>query len=61
MANYKWNQTMQNAQTEMAKPPSAGDPVLREIVRRLVGVYHPDRIYLFGSTVRGEHSFPSTG
>jgi predicted nucleotidyltransferase len=45
---------MQNAQTEMAKPPSAGDPVLREIVRRLVGVYHPERIYLFGSTARGD-------
>ena len=43
---------MQNAQTEMMKPLSADDPVLREIVRRLVGVYHPERIYLFGSTAR---------
>jgi predicted nucleotidyltransferase len=29
-------------------------PVLREIVRRLVGAYEPDRIYLFGSTARGD-------
>ena len=45
---------MQNAQTETMKPPSADDPVLMEIVRRLVGVYHPERIYLFGSTARGD-------
>ena len=29
-------------------------PVLGEIVRRLVGAYEPDRIYLFGSTARGD-------
>lgn len=34
--------------------PSLGDPVLPEVVRRLVEVYHPERIYLFGSTARGE-------
>jgi predicted nucleotidyltransferase len=28
--------------------------VLTELVRRLVDVYHPERIYLFGSTARGE-------
>jgi hypothetical protein len=49
-----WIQAMQNAQTGMMKPPSADDPVLREIVRRLVGVYHPERIYLYGSTARGD-------
>ena len=54
VANYNWIQEMQNAQTEMMKPPSADDPALREIVRRLVGVYHPERIYLFGSTARGD-------
>ena len=54
MANYKWIQAMEKAQTEMIKPRSADDPVLREIVRRLVGVYHPERIYLFGSTARGD-------
>ncbi len=30
------------------------DPVLGEIVRRLVEAYEPDRIYLFGSKARGD-------
>ncbi len=30
------------------------DPVLTEIVRRLVAAYDPLRIYLFGSTARAE-------
>lgn len=30
------------------------DPVLREIVERLVGALNPERIYLFGSKARGE-------
>ena len=30
------------------------DPVLAEIVRRLVAAYEPERIYLFGSKARGE-------
>src|SRR5579872_6477153 len=30
------------------------DPVLAEIVRRLVASYEPARIYLFGSMARGE-------
>ena len=34
--------------------PSADDPVLAEVVRRLADAYHPDRIYLFGSAARGE-------
>ena len=29
------------------------DPVLAEIVHRLVDVFHPERIYLFGSKARG--------
>jgi predicted nucleotidyltransferase len=29
------------------------DPVLAEIVSRLVGIYRPERIYLFGSRARG--------
>ncbi|MCK4304358.1 MAG: nucleotidyltransferase domain-containing protein [Candidatus Eisenbacteria sp.] len=33
---------------------SADDPVLAEIVRRLVEAYHPLRIYLFGSKARGD-------
>jgi predicted nucleotidyltransferase len=36
------------------RPPSADDPVLAEVVRRLVEVYHPLRIYLFGSVARGD-------
>jgi len=34
--------------------PSATDPVVKEIVRRLVDVYHPERIYMFGSAARGD-------
>jgi predicted nucleotidyltransferase len=30
------------------------DPVLTEIVRRLVQAYEPERVYLFGSAARGE-------
>lgn len=33
-----------------------GDPVLTEIVRRLVAAYRPDRVYLFGSSARGDRS-----
>lgn len=32
----------------------ARDPVLAEIVRRLVAALHPARLYLFGSRARGE-------
>lgn len=45
---------MRAAREQLLKPPSADDPVLKEIVRRLVEVYHPLRIYLFGSAARGE-------
>jgi len=34
--------------------PAADDPVLAEVVRRLEEAYHPDCIYVFGSTARGE-------
>lgn len=30
------------------------DPKLAEVVRRLVEVYRPERVYLFGSVARGE-------
>ena len=30
------------------------DPVLREVVQRLVSAYLPERIYLFGSKARGQ-------
>jgi predicted nucleotidyltransferase len=36
------------------KAPTADDPVLAEMVRRLVEVYRPERILLFGSIARGE-------
>jgi predicted nucleotidyltransferase len=36
------------------KVPRSSDPVLAEIVRRLVEAYSPERIYLFGSVARGE-------
>lgn len=34
--------------------PTAANPVLQEIVRRLVETYQPEKIYLFGSAARGE-------
>jgi len=37
-----------------ANVPGLDGPVLGEIVRRLVDLYHPERIYLFGSAARGE-------
>lgn len=33
---------------------SEKDPILAEIVRRLIEVLHPERIYLFGSRARGD-------
>ena len=40
-------------------PPCADDPILAEIVRRLQQLYHPEQIYLFGSTARGESGLDS--
>lgn len=34
--------------------PTADDPVITEAVRRLIDVYRPLRIYLFGSVARGD-------
>ena len=45
---------MSKTRIEIFKPPSADDPVLGEVVRRLSEVYHPVRIYLFGSAARGD-------
>jgi predicted nucleotidyltransferase len=36
------------------RTPTASDPVLAEVVRRLVEAYRPERIYLFGSVARGD-------
>ncbi len=38
----------------MANPLLEEDPVLREIVKRLVTAFQPEYIYLFGSKARGE-------
>lgn len=38
----------------MTDPVLERDPVLAEIVRRLVEAYQPERVYLFGSKARGE-------
>jgi predicted nucleotidyltransferase len=38
----------------MEAPELNDDPVLAEIVRRLVEAYRPERIYLFGSKARGD-------
>jgi hypothetical protein len=54
-------QVWQTGYTNMPKsspptlaPPSADDPILAEVVRRLQQLYQPEKIYLFGSTARGE-------
>lgn len=41
---------------DIFEPPTLDNPTLSGIVRRLVGVYHPERIYLFGSVARGDAS-----
>jgi uncharacterized protein len=38
----------------MEAPDPQNDPMLAEIVRRLVEAYQPERVYLFGSHARGE-------
>ncbi len=45
---------METARTKEPKTPSVDNPVLKEIVRRLVAFYRPERIYLFGSAARGD-------
>ena len=45
---------MSRTRTVTFKPPSADDPTLPEMVRRLVEAYHPLRIYLCGSAARGD-------
>lgn len=45
---------MRETRTHGFKPPDAKDPVLFEVVRRLLRTYQPLRIYLFGSAARGD-------
>jgi predicted nucleotidyltransferase len=37
-----------------ARRDKAGDPIVAEIVDRLVATYRPERVYLFGSKARGD-------
>src|ERR1035437_1458865 len=43
---------MAKESTTIFRTPTAGDPVLAEVVRRLVEAYRPECIYLFGSVAR---------
>jgi predicted nucleotidyltransferase len=45
---------MASERATTSRTPSASDPVLAEVVRRLVAAYRPERIYLFGSVARGD-------
>jgi predicted nucleotidyltransferase len=48
---------MQTVQS--AKAPSSEDPVLGGIIDRLVQIFRPERIYLFGSVARGDADLDS--
>jgi len=50
---------METAGTNPPQAPSAEAPALQEIVRRLVEIYRPERIYLFGSAARGDAGLES--
>jgi predicted nucleotidyltransferase len=39
---------------ESSRSLSSDDAILRVIVDRLVSIYHPENIYLFGSAARGD-------
>jgi predicted nucleotidyltransferase len=54
MQLWQTRNTMPEEVPLILPPPSAADPVLAEVVRRLQELYHPEQIYLFGSTARGE-------
>ncbi len=45
---------MASTNSTVFRTPAASDPVLAEMVQRLVEVYQPERIYLFGSVARAE-------
>lgn len=48
------SEVQENAGTRRGELASISDALLAEIVRRLAEVYRPERVYLFGSTGRGE-------
>ncbi len=45
---------MNETPAQMRLPEDVSDPLLAEILRRLVTAYRPERIYLFGSKARGD-------
>ncbi len=47
------------AKTDGQLAVAADDPTLAEITRRLVEIYRPERIYLFGARARGTASADS--
>ena len=53
-ARERWSMTGVNEARTPETDLLARDPVLAEIVHRLVATLHPDRIYLFGSRARGD-------
>jgi uncharacterized protein len=50
---------MGHESTTLFRTPTASDPVLAEVVRRLVEAYRPQYIYLFGSVARGDAGLDS--
>jgi hypothetical protein len=47
-------QTVASENATVFRTPTAGDPALAEVVRRLIEAYQPARMYLFGSVARGD-------
>lgn len=45
---------MASEQATIFRTPTASDPILAELVRRLADAYSPECIYLFGSVARGD-------
>jgi len=45
---------VKDRQPAVRKAPSAHDPILVDVVERLVRAYRPERVYLFGSAARGD-------
>jgi predicted nucleotidyltransferase len=43
-----------NRQPAVRRVPSADDPILGDVVGRLVRACQPERVYLFGSAARGD-------
>ena len=54
LIQFTMDAAMSTVRTWRRKVPAAGDPIVREIVRRLVEAHQPERIYLFGSAARGD-------